>query len=513
MTDILLVNPPSPKGLILESLGLGYLASCLRRGGFDAEILDAPLLGFDYTRLTEEIRARDCRILAVSVIFQENLRSVLEWLADLRAAGFNAHITLGGHPATFTFKEILTEYKAVDSVVRGEGEFTLLELAQKIRGDADWRDIRGVAYRADGEVVLNEPRPLIADLNSLPWPARDVMAARPSAFEHLAVVASRGCHGRCSFCSIAAFYRGFKGPVWRGRDPGDVLDEIDAARKIYPHPFVILFDDCFIGPGKAGRRRAYRFGEALVARRVDYSLCTSCRADQVDEDLFGLLKAGGLKKVFLGVESGNEATLELYDKRSGVETNRRAIETLNKLGLDVDVGFIMFSPYTTFDRLQQDLDFLMASGCGPDATSCGSLGLFPGQPIVSRLEADDLLTGDAFNYGWVFEDPAVGRLFETVRTGLLDVRSFAALRQAHMIDQAAALGMADCPAAATVQARAVVADFRQAVYRCLVEAALLFETGRGTAAGVDRLKRRFRQNCASLDKKAAGLMALSGTGR
>ena len=156
----------------------------------------------------------------------------------------------------------------------------------------------------------------LADLNVLPWPARDAFEAHPGAFDQIVVAGSRGCHCQCSFCSIATFYRSFKGRVWRRRDLDDVFDEIDAVRKISPIKFVLMIDDTFIGPGKIGREQAFEFAEALGRRRTDYFVGTSCRADQVDEELFKELKKAGVRLVFLGIESGNEETLKLYDKQA-----------------------------------------------------------------------------------------------------------------------------------------------------------------------------------------------------
>src|SRR3989304_4034525 len=146
MVDVLLVTPPSnevsdrpPE----EHLGLGYLASALRRGGFSVEIIDAPTEKLDYAGLTGELGRRSFRVLGVSNLFQSNLAPLLKWLEILKTGGLKAHITIGGHPATFTYREILTQFNAVDSVVRGEGELTIVALTGAVLSGEEWRATDG----------------------------------------------------------------------------------------------------------------------------------------------------------------------------------------------------------------------------------------------------------------------------------------------------------------------------------------------------------------------------------
>lgn len=412
MVDVLLLNPPSIfTGPPEEHLGLAYLAAALRENGMSVEIIDAPTEKLDYADLAAELSRRHFRILGVSNLFQSNLTTILKWLETLKAGGLAAHITIGGHPATFTYNEILTQFNAVDSVVRGEGEHTIVYLAKALLTGEDWRSVDGIAW-CDGEkIVVNPSRPLIADLNALPWPARDAYASRPKAFQQLTFSYSRGCKAFCAFCSIASFYRSFKGPVWRGRDPEDLLDEIEAAQRIAHNEMVLLIDDTFIGPGEIGRARAFELAEAFSARNLDYVWGAACRADQVEEELFSRLHDAGLRIVFLGIESGNDQTLRVFDKDTTVETNKQAIAILRKLGIVPELGFIMFNPYTTFANVRDDMDFLLDVGCGPDPKQIGEMNLFPGQRILTKLKADGLLRGTPLNYSADYVDKRVQALF------------------------------------------------------------------------------------------------------
>lgn len=509
MADVLLVNPPPPRHLrqAMEHLGLGYLAAELRRSGFSADIINAPTEGLDFDGLTKEITGRSFDVLGVSVLFQDNLRPTLEWLKSLRAGGLEAHITIGGHPATFTYREILTEYDCIDSVVRGEGELAFTELAEKIESGLDWRSVDGLVFKDAAEIIANPTRPLIRDLNALVWPARDVYQTKPPGFDQLVVSGSRGCHCDCSFCSISTFYRSFKGRVWRNRDPEDVLDEIDAVRKIWPLEFVLLIDDTFIGPGKVGREQAFEFAEALGRRRKGYFIGTSCRADQVDEELFRELRKAGLRMVFLGIESGNEETLRLFNKRTDVETNRRAVEILDKLDISIEAGFIMFNPYTKFSNIQEDLNFLKQTGLGPEILS--DLGLFPGEPLIEKLIADGLVTGSPFKYTAKYANDGVGEFFEFLRSRLFRRRDFGAVRMGQQMLQGAKIGVLPPSTPNLKEIEAELHNFYKVVFEVLKKGADIFEISQESETSLSALEKEFVGRCEAESDKIQNLLGQS----
>lgn len=152
-------------------------------------------------------------------------------LDHLTLAGFGAPIILGGHFATFNASRLLVCYPLVDFIVCGEGEETFVELIAAIDGYDRLKtvprpgsmpdsfgasvaaSIPGLAWRRNGQVVINTPRPLIRDLDCLPPPDIDILAANISYVNGFTMTGSRGCFGRCGFCSVQSFYS----PAGRGR--------------------------------------------------------------------------------------------------------------------------------------------------------------------------------------------------------------------------------------------------------------------------------------------------------
>ena len=167
MIDVLLVGAEE-----LENLSTRYLAATLRQNGYSVE-LAAFSTADEMDAVVQQAQSAQPRLVGLSIIFQYRAPEFLALADELRHILPQAHITTGGHFPTFAASDLLRDYAALDSVVRGEGELTLLELVQQLDSPATWHTILGLSFRRDGRIVENPPRPLIADLDSLPFPARD----------------------------------------------------------------------------------------------------------------------------------------------------------------------------------------------------------------------------------------------------------------------------------------------------------------------------------------------------
>jgi radical SAM superfamily enzyme YgiQ (UPF0313 family) len=390
------------------NLGMGYLAAVLEEHGRTVEMLD---FREGPGKLLEKVRAADPLVVGFSLIFQYYLPGFRSVARTLRSGGVTSHFTIGGHYPSLCHDEVLEAMPEIDSVVRFEGELTLLDLVDRLAQGDDWREVPGIAYSSDGQVVESEPRALTRDLDDLPYPLRPQEPEEVLGFGALPMLASRGCARRCSFCSIHAFYRTAPGKVVRTRDPVRIVEEM---RYLHDERGVTIFlfqDDDFPLWGKAGRRWVTRLVEELhgqgVAERAIWKI--SCRAEYVEPELFGMLRDAGLYLVYMGLESGTEAGLEVLNKQITVEQNRAAIETLKSLGLMFEYGYMLFDPSSTFDSIRQNARFLhsiVADGCAA-ATFCRMLP-YGGTPIRNTLREQGRLRGDVTRPDYVFLDPRLG---------------------------------------------------------------------------------------------------------
>src|SRR5271166_1069352 len=206
-----------------DNLGLRYLKSSATKAGFNARIMTYQS---DPGPLVELVELERPDLIGFSLIFQYMAPDFAKIIAALRASGTTAHITIGGHYPSFDYAEVLQRIDGLDSVVRFEGEATLVELLQKLTSGEDWRAIQGIAFRCDGEIVANPLREPIANLDDLPWPDRIGLDYESSSLPTAAILGSRGCPWNCTFCSIRPFYEAQGGRLRRLRRPEAVVDEM-----------------------------------------------------------------------------------------------------------------------------------------------------------------------------------------------------------------------------------------------------------------------------------------------
>jgi len=400
------------------NLGIGYLASVLRENGYQTEVIDFEL---DRELILERILALDPVLVGFSLIFQfyiVNYRSLIEYL---REAGVDCHFTMGGHFPSLSFEKTLELVPELDSVVRFEGELTLLELVDTINLGQDWREIKGIAYRRDGEAVSSELRPLMENLDLLPYPERNYKPISVLGLDIIPLIASRGCSRTCSFCSIHTFYRAVPGKIVRLRKTQTVVEEMKYLHEKHNAKIFLFQDDDFPIVGRVWRQWTLDFVEELYRQKLVGKVIwkINCRADVVETELFEIMRDAGLYLVYMGLESGSEEGLEVLNKGLDVEQNLKAVRTLKDINLMFKYGFMMFDPSTTFNSIRENIEFLreITSDGSVAATFCRMLP-YDGTAIKTQLELEGRLRGDVINPDYDFLDPRLDGLFREVNETL-----------------------------------------------------------------------------------------------
>ncbi len=265
---VLLVNPPwvirrrtnvwKSVASVMPPLGVAWLAAWLERDGHQVQILDAHAEGISAEDVPGRVAERGSFDLIGLTATTPLIGNALEIARRLKVATPSTRIVLGGVHPTVLPEEVLAE-PAVDVVVRGEGEVTLGELAAEKPLD----QIDGISYRAEGRIVHNRDRALIADLDSLPMPAYHLLPMsryRPAVgaakrTPATSVLATRGCPGRCTFC-----YRIF-GSRLRCRSGQRVAEEVKHLQEHYGIKEICFYDDTFT----AVRKQVRAFCQAVLA--------------------------------------------------------------------------------------------------------------------------------------------------------------------------------------------------------------------------------------------------------
>ena len=380
-----------------ENLGLGYLTSILREKDYNVQQLSCIVHNLTLQKLINRIISVNPDLLGLSVksLHAKQMKKLVE---ELREKGFKNHITLGGHFPTFHYKEILRDIPQIDTVIRGEGELTLLELVENLK-DKNFNNISGLSYRVDQEIKNNEPRELICNIDKIPFPARDHTSLILKRSRFISISASRGCYANCSFCSIANFYKKSPGKNWRCRSPKNIVAEMKLLAEKYGNTNFKFIDDQLFLNNRHALEFTKKFQEELIRNNLEINFVMNCRANHIDYDIFMRLKKNGLKKVFIGIESAHQRGLETFNKGTSIDINNNALKTLEELNIEYDIGFILIDPYTNYQELFENLKFLTdlkqkMTGNNSYLSVTTSLTIFGGTPIFHKLSEESRLSGN-----------------------------------------------------------------------------------------------------------------------
>ncbi|GII66826.1 hypothetical protein Skr01_69110 [Sphaerisporangium krabiense] len=401
-----------------EHLGVAYMASVLRKVGVTAEIREVV---HGEEKAAVDALAEYAPRLVCFTLMSLNVASCLRVSRLIRERLPDTVIACGGPAGTFAGLDVLRNNPHVDVVAVGEGEPVILDLVQKLYLDEPLTGCPGIGLRLpDGELRQNPPRPVLHDLNVLPFPARDQLEQHGNKLEYVRVSTSRGCVAHCTFCSAPHLKnRAQPGKPWRARDPELVVDEVEELVKRYRFRTYDFIDSTFEDPdgGRVGKKRVAAIAGGILERGLDiyYNVCMRAENwSDDDNELLDLLVRSGLEKVNVGIESGVPSELELWEKRATVEDNATIIRLLREHGVYLAMGYIPFHPYATAETLVQNAEFLRRNAGHNLRRMTERLEIYPGTAILRKIEAEGLLADGYWDtldpYGYHFADPRVERL-------------------------------------------------------------------------------------------------------
>jgi anaerobic magnesium-protoporphyrin IX monomethyl ester cyclase len=382
---VLLINPPQtfypgsepPAGNL--PLGLMYIAAVLQRGGFQVSILDAfmrgdgdfkqsgedTIVGLSFEQIKQEILDRKPDVVGVAGPFTCQIGNALETCRAAKEANPAIITVLGGPHVTLVPKETLEENRAIDIAVMGEGEYAMLELIQHLEAKQPLGGIKGVAYRNGNQIVVNERRPFMTNLDELPYPAYDLVDMErylsPSkigyrSFQNRAIsmITSRGCPFNCCFCAVHLHM----GQGFRPHSAEYVLNHIQYVVDNYDVKNIFFEDDNLT----LDLKRFEAICDGLIARkiRIGWETPNGVRADCLTMPLLKKMKKSGVKSVFVGVESGDQQILDKVvckslDLGKVVEFAKNSQE----LGLKTGAFYIIGFPGETKENMQCTVDFAL----------------------------------------------------------------------------------------------------------------------------------------------------------
>lgn len=381
-TKTLLINPPPLKGVyrhqLYLSLGLAYLAAVLEENGHEVNVIDCPALEMTQNNLKTKLTASEPDLIGITSM-TPTIQSALLSAKVAKEACPETLVVLGGPHVTFMDEQVLNEEEAVDVVVRGEGEQTLLELAQNVSNSKVFQKIEGITFRNNSKVVRTPNRPYIQNLDDLPRPAFKhfpLEKYRLFGRRMLPIITSRGCPSQCSFCTTSRIF----GKGFRARSPKNVVDELEWLRDEHSADAFSFYDDTFT----LDKKRALKICEDIKNRKINIPWDCQTRVSTVSKEMLTKMREANCQQVFFGVESGCQTILDAVNKGTSVEQNRKAIKMAKDAGLFVAVSVMVGYPGETREMLEQTIDLLRKAE--PDDAYICVATPYPGTELRTLIE-------------------------------------------------------------------------------------------------------------------------------
>jgi anaerobic magnesium-protoporphyrin IX monomethyl ester cyclase len=382
---VCLINPPRiqpkvwGKPNVVPPIGLAYVAAVLEKD-HDVCIIDAPTegrgnlkevdgttyrVGLSNKEMADRVRRWSADVVVIEIPFSGWAKAAFEVASVVKGVDESiVTVLMGLHPSARP--EDCLENSDVDFVVIGEPENTVFELVEALEKDAGgFKDISGIGFVKDGVPVFTSPRPVIEDLDSLPFPARHllpmaqyfaVVKENPLRGEvskpWTLVVTSRGCPYECVFCTHHVVW----GRKWRGRSPENVVDELEKVITAYGVQQVDFLDDNMT----LDKVRMERICDLIVERglRFEWFTPNGVRADTLDEKLLRKMKRSGCKKIRVAPESGVQRVVDqIIGKNLDLKSVERAVALCKKVGIKVGCFFVIGLIGETKEDIKATINF------------------------------------------------------------------------------------------------------------------------------------------------------------
>lgn len=390
-------------------LGLAYLAAVLEKAHYRVKIVDCPgsdsnntyytpnrrfkVQGLDEQRSIEVIDP-ETDIIGVSIMFSQEWPQVRDYIKRIRRAFPHAKIIVGGEHPTAMSEYTLRDCPAIDYVVRGEGELTLLELVYRLRSGEPFQGVSGVAYLADGNFFQSPLSPRLADIQQMPWPSWHLIDVEPyfqpnftmgiSHGRNIAMLATRGCPYQCTFCSNPSMWT----TRYVMRSVGDVVDEIVDHIKKDRVNSIDFYDLTAI----VKRDWILDFITELEHRdiHITWQLPSGTRSESLDEEVIKGLARTGCEFLVYAPESGSQRTLEMIKKRVNLQNLQKSIAIAVKHGITTKVNFIIGFPFEARTDIFKTLCFVWKLALMKvDDCNISAFAPYPGSELFDELHREN----------------------------------------------------------------------------------------------------------------------------
>lgn len=374
------------------ALGILILAALARKKGHVVKVVDTAALEIGLDQVLELVRDFQPDIVGLSSTTL-GIDSAATLAGHIKAELPGALIMVGGPHVSAVPGQTMNRYPVFDLAVLGEGEGTFVELLDALSNKGCLDDINGICYRADGILRSNPGRTFIRDLDSLPFPAWDLLDDFPRRYTpapfkvkclpSASLVSSRGCPNQCIFCDRSVF-----GTACHSFSADYVISMMRDLYDNHGIRHICFEDDTFV----TFKKRLTEICNRLIELKLDLSWSCLGRVNHVNSESLALMKRAGCWQISFGIESGSQEILDTIHKNVTLEQIESAVNMCSKAGILNKGFFIVGHPRETIATLSQTLDFAIKLPL--DDISVTMLTPFPGTEIYERAAEFGTFDGD-----------------------------------------------------------------------------------------------------------------------
>lgn len=365
---------------VYEPLGLGYIAAYLRTKGYSD--VDIATVAF---QTDEQIISRSKTADVIGFTATSPMMTHGRQLArQIRKVNPSSVIVFGGaHPSVAPASTL--EDDSIDFVVRGEGEITFAELVKTLETGEDPKEIDGVSFRiGNGALYHTKAREQIGNLDSIPFPARDLMKQKNFSEKSYAaykkssawVLSSRGCPFKCTYCASNAIWT----RTWRPRSAKNILSEAEDLSRNHGIEHINFADDTFT----VNRQRCLEFCDLLMSSQLDITWACNVHAKTVDRELLGIMKQSGCVEIWVGVESGSQKILDELHKGVYLSQIKDVFRNSRDIGIRRHAYLMIGSPSESQETVKATKELVRE--LDPDYAAVTIFTPYPGSDIYNEAK-------------------------------------------------------------------------------------------------------------------------------
>ncbi|MFT7625583.1 MAG: anaerobic magnesium-protoporphyrin IX monomethyl ester cyclase [Myxococcota bacterium] len=378
----------------MPPISIAYVAAALEQAGIDVACYDDFVMGGRLTDFEEAVRREKPDIIGFSNV-TPTAPGVTRLSQFCRQKFPDIKLMQGGVHSTL-FDRMLLEGGETDYVIHNEGEVTTVKLIECLASGGNIEDVDGISFLADGKYTRNKPRPMIEDLDTIPFPAWHLLPWQRYRLFNFARVAdpatlvlgSRGCPYRCNFCSLTVM-----GHTRRKRSIGNLVDECEYMYDRYGMKQMAYVDPIF----PISRKEAVAFRDEVVKRGLQKKQVwtTETRVDLMDRETVEAMWESGCKRVMFGFETGDQETLKAIRKDFELAQAYEAVRLCKQVGMQVIGFFIIGSPGETERSINMTIDFSCDLGIEFAKYTC--FVPYPGTEIYNDFVKDGTIAKDCMH--------------------------------------------------------------------------------------------------------------------